>query len=239
MLQQSIRASGTSRRYLHALAVCCRRNGGDALAEIAPLLRDDDEWRETLLALAGQHAIAGLVLATLEREGVLARLPAEVAAPLLDLLKRYRRRALLFEVERDRVMAALNRCGIDSVVLKGGALASTIYREPVERLYGDVDVLLPVEQLEAAAQALTPLGYAVPLSEMEVEGFRSHHFHLRMENGRGGIVELHWGLARPHTPFRLDAARFMAESVRRANGGKPLRMPRAEHMLLHIVLQNV
>jgi hypothetical protein len=231
--------NGTRRQLLPTLATSCRRDPGDGLARVASLL-SDRAWREALLALSDQHAITGLVLSTLERSGMMAALPDEASESLRDLLKRYRRRALVFEVERDRVLAALRRGGIDSVVLKGGALAGTVYREPAERFYGDVDVLLPIEQLETAAQTLEPLGYAIPLSEMEVEGFRSHHFHLRLENGRGGIVELHWGLARPHTPFRLDAAAFMAQAIQRRNGGgAALRMPRAEHMLLHIVLQNV
>ncbi|HJR63351.1 MAG TPA: nucleotidyltransferase family protein [Gemmatimonadaceae bacterium] len=238
-MKQSPHLNGARRSLLLALATCCRRDAERGLAGLAPRLRDR-AWREALLALSDQHALTALVLSTLERSAVMAGLPDEARASLRDLLKRYRRRALVFEVERDRVLGALRRGGIDSVLLKGGALAGTVYREPAERFYGDVDVLLPIEQLESAAQLLEPLGYAIPLSEMEVEGFRAHHFHLRLENGRGGIVELHWGLARPHTPFRLDAEAFMAQAIQRRNGGgTAVRMPRAEHMLLHIVLQSV
>ena len=222
-----------------ALVSCCRRIDNGDQGTWTRLARDEALLR-TVLSLANQHGVIGLALASFERQGVVANLPGRQSVEMAELLKRFRRRAMVFEVERNRILSALRAGEVgDPVVLKGAALASMHFREPVERFYGDIDLLLPAEQVEDAARALTPLGYVNPFSQTAVEGYRSHHFHLRVANGKGGIVELHWGLERPDIPFRLDAASFLAQSVRWKNGKVELRVPRPEHMLLHIVLQNV
>jgi hypothetical protein len=49
---------------------------------------------------------------------------------------------------------ALDRAGIDSRVLKGVALSHSAYPDPAVRVFGVVDVLVPGNQLRAAAQVL-------------------------------------------------------------------------------------
>jgi hypothetical protein len=49
---------------------------------------------------------------------------------------------------------ALDRAGIESRVLKGVALSHTAYPDPSDRVFGDVDVLVPASQLRAAAQVI-------------------------------------------------------------------------------------
>jgi hypothetical protein len=51
-------------------------------------------------------------------------------------------------------VAALDRAGIPSRVLKGVALAHTAYDDPSQRVFGDVDVLVPGRDLTRAAAIL-------------------------------------------------------------------------------------
>src|SRR5215207_914421 len=50
--------------------------------------------------------------------------------------------------------SVLDRAGIDSRVLKGVALSHTAYPEVSDRVFGDVDLLVPGEQLHEAGQVL-------------------------------------------------------------------------------------
>jgi hypothetical protein len=124
------------------------------------------------------------------------------------------------------------------VTLKGAGLATTVYAEPAERNFGDIDLLLGRDEVDRALVALGRQGYHVPGAEAVEAGYREHHFHVRVQRPDGFIVELHWELTRAIEPFSLDAAAFVAESVV-VPGALRMRVPRPELMLLHLVAENV
>jgi hypothetical protein len=54
------------------------------------------------------------------------------------------------------------------------------------------------------------------------------------------IVEIHWALTMPKAPFQLDASEVLAQSTLLERPGQPvLFLPRPEHTLLHLVVQNL
>ena len=59
-----------------------------------------------------------------------------------------------------RVIAALDRRGVHPVLLKGPALAHSLYDAGEHRGYSDVDLLVCPRDLEAARDVLSELGYA-------------------------------------------------------------------------------
>jgi Uncharacterised nucleotidyltransferase len=72
--------------------------------------------------------------------------------------------SMLLETETRRVLAAAQALSIDTLLLKGNALAWWAYPEPQLRSCGDVDVLVPSrEAAEQLARALAELGYARPV----------------------------------------------------------------------------
>lgn len=81
----------------------------------------------------------------------------EVNDILLRLKKEYQwslaRNMILFD-ELGRVLEAFNEAGIDVIVLKGAALAQTIYPDIALRPMGDVDLLVKKEGLEKAENLL-------------------------------------------------------------------------------------
>jgi hypothetical protein len=68
-----------------------------------------------------------------------------------------RSRALL--AESGHVVEALRAAGIESIVLKGAALAATVYPEPGLRNFADIDILVQADRLREAEEAIAPLGY--------------------------------------------------------------------------------
>lgn len=185
-----------------------------------------------LLALASHHGQLGAVLLAFERAG---RLGSDQARTLLFL----RRQAALWDLERDAVMRRLEEAGISAVLLKGAALRLTAYRDPVERPFGDIDVLVSSDQLVAAVEALVPLGYAGQAEERK-QLYLEHHHHLILTKAPGFKVEMHWGLLPVRYPLTLDPAAFLAGTVEvRTPSGLPVCVPRPELMLLHVAVQNV
>ena len=223
-----------SARELGPLLVSLCRRDADAHATGSALRAlDDAETRERFVAYAIAHGVLGLALATLQRIA-----PREGAAgdTLRERLHGCRRRAAAMELGRDRILAVLRAAGLDPIALKGAGLATTVYREPAERDLGDIDLLLPSDEIDRAVAALGQHGFEVPGTEAAEAGYREHHFHVRVQRPDGIIVELHWELTRAIEPFHLDGAAFRAGSVA---AGARMRVPRPEHALIHIVAECV
>lgn len=94
-------------------------------------------------------------------------------------------------------LRTLRAADVSVIVLKGAALADTIYPSIASRPMNDIDLLVHRADRERARAALESAGFCAPY------GIRaSHEMHLR--RGERPIVELHWDLA-SIVPLRLAA----------------------------------
>jgi hypothetical protein len=94
---------------------------------------------------------------------------------------------------------ALHAAGVDALLLKGPALARTLYRPDEHRGYFDVDLLVAPADLRAAGAALARLGYT-NISEKrgvhDVAGILHAQLWSRLDPGFGNVsIDLHWRLA--------------------------------------------
>jgi hypothetical protein len=98
--------------------------------------------------------------------------------------------------EMERVVQALNDAGIPVIVLKGAALAWTVYPDPALRPMNDLDLLVKTEDLERAKELIFSLGYHEPIPEMArgINRMTGHAYYLVKNNREGMIIELHWNL---------------------------------------------
>ncbi len=88
------------------------------------------------------------------------------------------------------VVAALAERGIDSLILKGSALAYEIYDAPELRPRGDTDLLIAREALEATREALRALGF------QEIPGSGDEHGVRQALFTRGPhTYDVHWSVA--------------------------------------------
>ncbi len=109
---------------------------------------------------------------------------------------------------------------IPAVVLKGGALAFTLYPDRSLRPINDLDLLVPEERLEEAAARIQALGYK-EVSPIAAPGRRkSMPFHCIFAKESVPIaLELHWNLlAGGHSRYAPDMAWFWAHT-------EPLPLP--------------
>jgi len=222
------------------LLALCRRNAIEGLDPVLVEPLADHAFRREFLEIASAHRVMGLALSiavpALARSGGAGRGNQELG----DLLRTARRRAAMFEIQRDHVVAILLSAGVQPVILKGAAIAMTFYDKPFERDFVDLDILVPEDQVEQSLQALGAQGYVGPTSPEVLLAYRHYHFHVPLRDRLAHVVEIHWRLTRASELFQLDANEVLSQSTSLERSGPPvLVLPRPEHTLLHLVIQNL
>lgn len=104
-------------------------------------------------------------------------------------------RALAVDAVTAEVVAAFQRAGIPSILLKGPSIARWLYPHG-GRTYGDTDLLIGHSDIPAADDVLRSLGFADLLdgwSEAEREPLEVARTYVRT-GGIQGVVDLHWSL---------------------------------------------
>ena len=102
-----------------------------------------------------------------------------------EYYKTYARNTLLYQ-ELGRILQALDEAGIPVIVLKGAALAVTVYEDIGLRPMTDLDLLVLPSDLEQAIIKIKQSGF-----ELEKASY-----HIVFSDGSSDInVELHWHLA--------------------------------------------
>ena len=130
---------------------------------------------------------------------------------------------------------------VDLLVLKGAALAETLYPRPSLRPFGDLDLLIRDAQAVQARTLLERLGYAVDPAQWEdlVRG-RDCQANFFKPTPRGSVVaELHTRLINNSLffPFvRFDLAGIWRRARPASLAGVPAHILGPEDLLLHLCL---
>lgn len=161
----------------------------------------------------------------------------EFAARGVNLRRRERLDAVAVEA-----IEALREGGIDAVVLKGAALAETLYGPDLERGYFDIDLMIAPPARAEATPVLTTLGYTNVITERgvdDVAGVLHAEAWSRLDAEIGNVmIDLHWKLYGAFAPPEVawDTLRAGAEPMTLA-GQVVLRLSRpalALHTALHL-----
>jgi hypothetical protein len=148
--------------------------------------------------LAGAPGLAWSVCDAFDRTGWPQGIPTSVHEGLRTARYVSAAQALYRFNKLPQILAPLaNPPAIPVVLLKGAALAFTVYPDPAARSMGDIDVLIPRHQVDEAVSRVMPLGYRRYSPEMG-DGFNqhfSHHVALVKDDHRLPPLELHWTLA--------------------------------------------
>ena len=199
---------------------------------------DPDRWGR-LLEVADWHRLLPALF-----NGLKTR--AGVPAPVLGALERAyltnAARTMFIRENTARVLAALERADVRSILLKGAALIETVYTDPAEREMLDVDVLLHDDRVERATAALAELGYSyreepglVSRAQPEpvlVGSGAPHHGAALVAPGDLVAVELHHHIAISDEGGSFSLAGFWE----RARIAEPTghAVPSDEDLLLHV-----
>jgi hypothetical protein len=201
-------------------------------------LREAQGWHE-VLRLAEWHRLGAVLY---ERLGGLPDTPDWVSRELEETYLRQLARSVLIRQTRDVVLNALAAAGISAMLLKGAALVEILYEDPATRDMGDLDILVPPDQLDAAGQALIAHGFG-PESPTGYAKLRAHllgrgwHHDLALVHASGLVpVELHRHIVNPRDRrVTFDAGELLMRAHAIA-GPPPHLVPAAEDLLLHSCL---
>lgn len=134
-------------------------------------------------------------------------------------------------------LRALELAGIQPVILKGRALALTVYDDPWHRPHSDVDLLIDAGDVAVTQRVLDSAGFALPHG---IRGqFTSHQFLYSRELAAGVQLHLdvHWKLSNRH---QFAEAITYSEARRRAQSiclhGVTHRIVSFEDALLHALI---
>ncbi len=191
-----------------------------------------DQW-QALAVAAQSHGIAPLLFFRLDSAGWPDTLPASVRRTLqLSFYQALAHNTLLYR-ELARILAALQE--IPVVVLKGAALAQTLYPHMALRPMADIDLLVPGQRVYEALHLLQNLGYRLAIPEM-AQSFSLDYRHSLDLSGQheGGVaVELHWNLVASNADWRSPRiAWFWQQTIPWALPDGPASRPAAGRLQL-------
>lgn len=133
---------------------------------------------------------------------------------------------------------ALEDAGVQAVLLKGAALAHTLYPDWRERPMSDLDLLVDPDEARTAFEALRSAGWILDDDRYPREMYR-RHYHLpplRDSGASGAYLEIHTGLLLPGHPFRLDPGEVRRRAVPAVVEGRTVRVPDVVDHLVYVCL---
>jgi hypothetical protein len=160
-------------------------------AELLDLFRNPSAFIHAAPGTAGVDEL----MAAADRHGITALLAERLAgvppSPLLERLVESTRRHAAWELGHRRALldalAALTAAGIEPVLFKGTALAYSVYANPVLRIRGDTDLLVPANERQRVTTALVKCGFA---PETAVESGQTSFVSAGPGGSQG--LDVHW-----------------------------------------------
>jgi hypothetical protein len=89
------------------------------------------------------------------------------------------------------VCDALRTAGIPALIIKGPALAHSVYPDPSIRQSADIDLLVQPQHMPATEEVLEKLGYTCPLKYFHNSPDKNYEENFYPRN-KGLTIELHW-----------------------------------------------
>jgi hypothetical protein len=146
---------------------------------------------ERFLRAAHFHGLMPLLDARL-RDGAQIACPPEIAESCRRETLRQAAYELAHRAELARVLAALDKAGVRPLLLKGTALAYSLYPSPVLRPRADTDLLIPLASRERVGTILGRLGY---VRRHGIQGEFVSYQATWARNDRSGAMhclDVHW-----------------------------------------------
>jgi len=172
------------------------------LDQIKKLISLQLNW-EKILESASWHGIAPLIYHNLKNLEENKLIPPEVMERLKTDHHRNIGKNLYFYAGLCDILKAFRENGIKVIVLKGAALAQTVYGNIALRPMSDIDLLVKKEDLPYAEKIMFDLGYRFE-GDKPREWYIENHFHLGYFHPEKTIlVEVHWHIGRPSHPSQI------------------------------------
>lgn len=204
----------------------------ERLTQVGELVGRQLNWQNVLKS-AYYQGIAPLLYRNLKD---IRDIPSEVISALKKAYYWNMARNMYFYTELRRILEAFGEKDLGVIVLKGAALARSVYGDIALRPMGDIDLLVRKGDLDCAEQIMSALGYMTQLGNQSQEWYRQNHFHLSpyIAPNRPVIVEIHHHIIDHPLQIEIDKWWEKAKEIEVANCR--MLIPSAEDMLFHLCL---
>ena len=195
----------------------------------------DRQWSR-VVDEAIRHGLPGLTYRLLADGPFADQVPSDIRDRLRSSYVDIASRNALYFRQTAWMVNELSAGGIPVMLLKGMHLSRFVYAEPALRSMADVDIMVPWEQLAAAEQIFLDHGFG-PLPRPNLEEFCTWSNHLaRLRKAGAPVVELHWSIEKPTSPFRIDLDGLWARSQTTTLDGAQVHILSPEDLLLHLAM---
>jgi len=160
-----------------------------------------------------------------------------------DVARQWQRLSMISEfqdLQRQRMLVEIldlmARHGIEVMLLKGSALASSVYAKFADRPMGDLDVLVRPDQAIDAWSLLQQHDWSWPATTWPAEQYAAHQHLPPLVNPSGGdtTLEIHTALLPTGHPFDWPVKSVWDEARRIVFAGRTTLVPQSLHQLLHV-----
>lgn len=215
----------------------------DQHSEKIPEVRDvigngEIDWEKIVWVSSSQFVLPALYL-QLRRNGLTVNLPTDLIEHFKEITQLNRDRNIAILIQVKDITKSLNASSIYPVFLKGVAhLLTKLYIDPAERMIGDIDFLVPANQMVSAAEILIKEGYT-PLVEYHKESFLNTKHYPRLQNHNyPAAVEIHKEVLYPPKHIEFKGIEIIKEKVEISLGDGLAYVPSNKHLIKHNVYNN-
>src|SRR5439155_17565622 len=162
-------------------------------------------------------------------------MPGSIQSAIRARFQKHIHRVLRFSAELARVAQHLAASGIPMLAHKGPALAQLLYSDPAMRQFGDLDILVAMEDVPRAEPALLKLGYEQRLhltprqTRAYIQSGYEHVFGLGTERN---LLELQWHIVPRFYSIDFDTSVLFDRSVELQLETFPVRTLGGEDLML-------
>ncbi|BAI60960.1 hypothetical protein MCP_0888 [Methanocella paludicola SANAE] len=122
--------------------------------------------------------------------------------------------AITTDMQLKELVDVFNKENIPMIILKGSALARTLYLDPALRLCSDIDILVLPQDVVRSRTIMESLGYKCLKKRFDISKYYYHHETYDKCSKNSMIVELHWRLIFVPLLDIVDIRNFFYRSVK-------------------------
>ncbi len=206
-------------------------------ASIERLLEKELDWSE-VLRLAAWHRVSALLFLHFRSRKLAGQLPRKSFRKLQFVYLKNQVRYRSLQENLRKVLAALDSEGLPTIVLKGAALAETVYPDAALRPMADIDILIEEHNLDRADDVIRSLGYSSGYSRWIQQRARESHRHYPGLSSPDGstLVEIHRHIVRKTSTLQFDIPGFWSRARFGTIHGTEALLLAPEDLLIHLCL---
>ena len=191
------------------------------------------DW-QSVMALAEKNRVLPLVQDVINPSD---DVPVSIQRRLRDEARKSFAATVLVADNLSDIAGALD--GIHWMLLRGPVLGHMVYKDPLHRPFGDLDVLVAQEDRAEAARRLNQIGFILPEKAMSIRYYETVHLHYPLERpGLAGPtrLELHWDIDHPFTLYTIDVEGILQRRVYLTIRGSRIPVPDSHDLIIMLAI---